>query len=139
MHARRCPQPPSASACWRALMSGFSDLTPVRSVDTSEFIASLCDDLSAALIGLRPITLVVDAESHLMPQERAVPVGLIMNELLTNALKYAFPDERSGTVKVRFWRDQDSFCLRVHDDGVGMTFKRTPRGSGLGQRLEHRA
>lgn len=104
-------------------------------VDTSEFIASLCDDLSAALIGLRPITLVVDAESHLMPQERAVPVGLIMNELLTNALKYAFPDERSGTVKVRFWREQGSFCLRVHDDGVGMTFKRTPRGSGLGQRL----
>jgi two-component system, sensor histidine kinase PdtaS len=104
-------------------------------VDTSEFIASLCDDLRAALIGLRPITLVVEAESHMMPQERAVPIGLIINELLTNALKYAFPDERSGTVKVRFRREQDAFCLMVQDDGVGMSFERTPSGSGLGQRL----
>jgi two-component sensor histidine kinase len=104
-------------------------------VDTSEFIAALCDDLRAALIGLSPITLIVEAESHLMPQERAVPVGLIINELLTNALKYAFPDERSGTVKVRFVHEQDQFCLVVQDDGVGMSFDRTPSGSGLGQRL----
>src|SRR4051812_45913879 len=88
-------------------------------VDTSEFIASLCDDLRAALIGVRPISMIVEAESHRMAQERAVPVGLIINELLTNALKYAFPDERSGTVKVRFSREQDTFCLMVSDDEVG--------------------
>ena len=64
-----------------------------------------------------------------------MPIGLIINELLTNALKYAFLDERSGTVKVRFRREQDAFCLLVQDDGVGMSFERTPSGSGLGQRL----
>ena len=77
----------------------------------------------------------LEVESHLVPQERAVPVGLIINELLTNALKYAFPDERTGTVSVRFTREAEGFCLRVTDDGVGMAPDRPADGSGLGQRL----
>jgi two-component system, sensor histidine kinase PdtaS len=88
-----------------------------------------------ALVGLRPIAVKLEVESHLVPQERAVPVGLIINELLTNALKYAFPDERTGTVSVRFTREAEGFCLRVTDDGVGMAPDRPANGSGLGQRL----
>ena len=105
------------------------------SVDTREFITSLCDDLKVALIGLRPISLKTQVESHLLAQERAVPVGLIINELLTNALKYAFPDERTGNVTVRFIQEEKQFCLRVTDDGIGMASDRPPHGSGLGQRL----
>jgi two-component system, sensor histidine kinase PdtaS len=106
-------------------------------IDTREFLAALCDDLRSALVGLRPISLKADVESHFLPQERAVPVGLVLNELLTNALKYAFPDGRNGTVRVRFTRDDEGFCLIVSDDGVG----KAPEsdgirdGGGLGQRL----
>jgi two-component sensor histidine kinase len=103
-------------------------------VDTREFITALCDDLRAT-IDLRPIALEVDAESHLLTQERAVPVGLIINELLANALKYAFPNERAGTVKVRFVREDDAYCLSVSDDGAGMAAERNAAGTGLGQRL----
>ncbi|HZC83851.1 MAG TPA: histidine kinase dimerization/phosphoacceptor domain -containing protein [Rubrobacter sp.] len=102
--------------------------------DTSEFITSLCDDLRASLVGIRPIKVEVEAESHPLPVDRAVPVGLIINELLTNALKHAFPEERSGTVRVRFFRTGDDFCLVVADDGVGMEKART-EGTKLGQRL----
>jgi two-component system, sensor histidine kinase PdtaS len=104
-------------------------------VDTGEFITSLCDDLKTALVGLRPIAMRVHIESHPMPQERAVPVGLIINELLTNALKYAFPEERAGGVSVRFAREDELFCLKVMDDGVGIASDRPAHGSGLGQRL----
>jgi two-component sensor histidine kinase len=104
-------------------------------VDTQEFITLLCEDLKIALIGLRPISLKVQVESHLLAQERAVPMGLIINELLTNALKYAFPDERTGAVTVRFIREDEQFCLLVSDDGVGIASDRSPDGSGLGQRL----
>ena len=62
-------------------------------------------------------------------------MGLIINELLTNALKYAFPDERTGNVTVRFIQEEKQFCLRVTDDGIGMASDRPPHGSGLGQRL----
>lgn len=104
-------------------------------VDTQEFITALCQDLKIALIGLRPISLKVQVQSHLLAQERAVPMGLIINELLTNALKYAFPDERAGAVTVRFIREEEQFCLVVSDDGVGIASDRSPDGSGLGQRL----
>src|SRR3954469_24649936 len=64
---------------------------PVAVVSTDEFIQGLCDDLKATLIGLRPISMQVAVEHHVLSQDRAVAVGLITNELVTNALKYAFP------------------------------------------------
>lgn len=103
-------------------------------VDTREFISALCDDLGRAIV-LRPIALDVDAESHLLSQERAVPVGLIINELLANALKYAFPDERAGRVTVQFIREGEAYCLNVSDDGIGLAAERDAAGTGLGQRL----
>ncbi|WP_414476295.1 sensor histidine kinase [Microvirga sp. M2] len=107
-------------------------------VDVAEFIAELCDDLKAAFLHLRPIVIKVDAEPHWLPQERSVAIGLIINELVTNSLKHAFPDDRSGAITVRFSRQDDVFELEVRDDGIG-----TPDGegadrsppTGLGQRL----
>jgi two-component sensor histidine kinase len=53
--------------------------------------------------------------------DRAVTCGLIMNELVTNAFKYAFPGFRSGTIAVEFARDPAGrMYLRVSDDGVGL-------------------
>lgn len=104
-------------------------------VYADEFIAGLCNDLRAALIDLRPIRLEVRAERHALPQEEAVAVGLIINELVTNALKYAFPEDRSGLVWVIFERDEAGFRLQVRDDGVGIEPHRPAQGTGLGQRL----
>lgn len=103
-------------------------------VDSRQFIFALCDDLRLA-IELRPIALDVDAESHLLTQERAVPVGLAINELLTNALKYAFPDERKGKVEVKFVREDGDYCLSVTDNGIGTASTPNSSGSGLGLRL----
>ena len=100
-----------------------------------EFIQGLCDDLRTALIGLRPISMQVAVEHHVLSQDRAVAVGLILNELLTNALKYAFPENRHGHVRVSFERVGDEFVLRVSDNGVGIAPERSAQGSGLGQRL----
>jgi two-component sensor histidine kinase len=107
----------------------------VAVVSTDEFIQGLCDDLKAALIGLRPISMQVAVERHLLSQDRAVAVGLIINELLTNALKHAFPDDRHGHVRVSFERVGDKFVLRVSDNGVGIAPHTGAKGSGLGQRL----
>jgi two-component sensor histidine kinase len=107
----------------------------VAVVSTDEFIQGLCDDRKAALIGLRPISMQVAVERHLLSQDRAVAVGLIINELLTNALKHAFPDDRHGHVRVSFERVGDEFVLRVSDNGVGTALRTGAKGSGLGQRL----
>src|SRR3954469_12536882 len=108
---------------------------PVAVVSSDEFIQGLCEDLKTALIGLRPISMHVAVAHHVLSQDRAVAVGLILNELLTNALKYAFPEDRHGHVRVTFERVGAEFVLRVSDNGVGIAPERSAQGSGLGQRL----
>lgn len=106
-------------------------------VNTRDFICALCDDLRASTLGLRPIAIRVEVEPHDLLQQTAVSLGLVINELVTNALKYAFPDDRSGIVEVRLMREDDGYRLLVTDDGVGLGPEGThrPKGSGLGQRL----
>jgi len=62
----------------------------------------------------------IHAESMLLDMTQAVPCGLIVNELLTNALKHAFPEGRSGRIKVSFGSDQANWRLEVTDDGIGL-------------------
>lgn len=106
-------------------------------VDTREYIGALCEDLRGSLLGARPVAVTLDVEAHPLPQQSAGAVGLVINELVTNALKYAFPNEHSGTITIRFAREGGTFVLQVLDDGVGLPaggLRRAP-GSGLGQRL----
>jgi two-component sensor histidine kinase len=107
--------------------------------DSRSFIEELCCDLEAALIGLRPIRLNVEAESHPIPLTQAVSIGLIINELVVNALKYAFPEDRGGHVSVTFTRTGQEYCLAVSDNGVGLSATQesasSPSWTGLGQRL----
>ncbi|MEJ2033505.1 MAG: sensor histidine kinase [Deltaproteobacteria bacterium] len=68
------------------------------------------------------ISMVTDLESISLNIETATPCGLIINELVTNSLKYAFPDNRKGVICVTLKRDEQSGCfvLQVTDDGVGL-------------------
>jgi two-component sensor histidine kinase len=88
-------------------------------------------------VDLRPVAVEVAAEPHPLSHQQAVAVGLIINEAVTNALKYAFPDERRGTVSVSFNRLDEAFMLRVKDDGIGFDPERAPRVGGIGRRLVH--
>ena len=104
-------------------------------VNMQAFIGELCADLQVSLVDFRPIVVAVAAEAHLLTHEQAVAVGLIINEAVTNALKYAFPEERSGTVRVSFERRGSAFLLQVRDDGVGFDPDRAPHAAGMGRRL----
>ena len=106
-------------------------------VDMGEFLSALCDDLRSARIGRRPISLQVHVETHVLSQRRAGPVGLILNELLTNTFKYAFPDDREGMVTVHFLKSEETFILTVRDDGIGMPLplRDDYKDTGFGLRL----
>lgn len=99
-------------------------------VSVREFIRGLCADLEPSLIDLRPVALRVDAANEEIEIGRAVSIGLVINEALTNALKYAFPADRSGTVLVNFKRQDDNFILEVGDDGVGRPPPSEKSGTG---------
>ena len=86
----------------------------------------------------RAIRLEVDVEEDLeLPVDRAIPCGLILNELMTNALKHAFPDGRAGTLRISLRRElPDRVLLGVGDDGVGLPEGHDGAANGsLGWRL----
>ncbi len=99
-------------------------------VSAREFIRGLCADLEPSLIDLRPVALRVDAANEEIEIGRAVSVGLVINEALTNALKYAFPSDRPGTIFVDFKRQGSDFILKVIDDGVGRPQPNESSGTG---------
>jgi PAS domain S-box-containing protein len=67
-----------------------------------------------------PITLHTQADDVALDLDRAIPCGLILNELLSNALKYAFPDGRAGEIRVELQAVAGQVRLRVRDTGVGL-------------------
>lgn len=85
----------------------------------------------------RAIGLELDLSDVAVGLDRAVPVGLVLNELVTNSVRHAFPAGRSGTIVVRVTRPEgDLVVLDVTDDGIGLPAEfELERGAGLGLRL----
>lgn len=100
-------------------------------VDMQEYLNGLCQSLEEALCNPQVVRLFVSAEPVALPPEKALSFGLIVNELVTNALKHAFPEERAGTVQVRFEKRGSTLCLCVTDDGIGCAQQGTRLGTKL--------
>ncbi len=88
-----------------------------------------CVKIASVLVGLRAgISLVSEMEPVVVSVIRAAPIGLIVTELITNSLKYAFPDGRKGRVGLSLRIRKDRAILEVRDDGVGIPNGFDPAG-----------
>lgn len=110
----------------------------LSSVNFAEYAASLCDELARGhrLPG-RTVEIRTSLEPLHMNIDVAVPCGLILNELVTNSLKHAFPEGKSGHIELQIHRRADGLGeLVVRDDGVGGTAGLSSQNrSSLGIRL----
>jgi two-component sensor histidine kinase len=113
------------------LYSKLSDANTVEAVNGATYLDELCRDLIES--GGTSIVLKTDIESELLPTDRAITIGLIVNELVTNAVKFAFPGDTKGTILVTLKRASGELRLTVADDGQGLDPQRAD--SGLGGRL----
>lgn len=91
-------------------------------VSMREYVASLVDHLVLTEKGIGSIVNIKkDLESIHVGLEKAVPVGFLINELVSNALKHAYPNQEGGSITISLGPlDEDTFELIVKDDGVGM-------------------
>jgi len=104
----------------------------VRFVELSEYLSSLLDHIgsgSAVRIAKALEPVQVDTDS-------AVSLGIVATELVTNAIKYGYPGEAKGEVRVALYETADGLIeMRVADDGPGWTGTGKPQGSGLGTKI----
>jgi chemotaxis protein methyltransferase CheR len=85
------------------------------------YLRRLCDALAASMIGdSRPVTLRVEAGAATAVSGDAVSIGLIITELVINALKHAFPGDAGGDILVRYVTDEANWRLSVSDNGGGL-------------------
>jgi two-component sensor histidine kinase len=108
-------------------------------IDFADYLEHLVTHLCRSYgVEMHRITLTIEAEPVFLDIDRAIPCGLILNELLTNALKYAFPGDRTGALHLRLRAAPDQVMLAVRDTGVGLPegvdVEHTP---SLGLRLVH--
>jgi PAS domain S-box-containing protein len=91
-------------------------------VDFGRFLDSLVPTLVSSYgVGSAPFSIDIDVVEVQLPINAAIPCGLIVNELISNALKHAFPDGRAGQVRIHLaLESKGGVLLRVSDDGVGI-------------------
>jgi two-component sensor histidine kinase len=103
-----------------------------QAVNVQEYLEQLCWNLGEALRDVRPIAIQVTPDEVVLSSRQATRIGLIVNELVTNALKYAFPGEQAGTIKVTLRPGTGKLTIGVEDNGVGHP---EDAQAGLGSRL----
>jgi two-component sensor histidine kinase len=91
-------------------------------IDFAEYVRTLTTYLfSSCGARAQGVTLDIQAEDVLLGIDAAIPCGLILNELVSNALKHAFPNGRDGEVRIDLRADDDQrLTLTVSDDGIGL-------------------
>jgi len=92
-----------------------------RGVSFAGYVRDLAAHLRHSYAGKsESVELLVDVEEVSLSMDVSVPCGLIINEILSNSLKYAFPQGRRGTISVSLRRGEgDALVLTISDDGIG--------------------
>jgi two-component sensor histidine kinase len=108
-------------------------MSSVGDVELGSYFTELCESIGASMIPDREkLTLAVEADKGTATAHISVSLGLVVTELVINALKHAFPAGRGGRIVVGYKSSGPDWTLSVHDDGVGMATGTTPAKAGLG-------
>jgi len=92
-----------------------------KQINFGDYIRNLAQDLfNSFLKDPERVQLSMELEDLNLDIDTAIPLGLILNELLTNSMKYAFPQEKYGNIFIKFYKDGNDYVIVVNDDGVGL-------------------
>jgi PAS domain S-box-containing protein len=104
--------------------------TDATRFDAREFISTVCE--TARQTFPEELNLECEADPIHLSNDAAMPLALIANELLTNAIKYGLNGQRAGTIRIRLRKEEESFLFYVEDDGPGFDLGSVQRrSSGL--------
>ncbi|MEO7310589.1 MAG: histidine kinase dimerization/phosphoacceptor domain -containing protein [Chitinophagaceae bacterium] len=107
--------------------------TNLGSVEMKDYFLNLGESILDSFGAEEKVTIECAMEKLEVDIDTAVPLGLIVNELLTNTLKYAFPEGQKGTVQIKLEKSNGTMRLEVSDNGVGKSGE--TKGTGFGGQL----
>jgi two-component sensor histidine kinase len=116
----------------------FQNMVGLANIQIADFLNEVCADLAICFnaAGSSPVQLEVDVESRAMQAADALTLGLIVNELVTNAVKHGSRNA-SQLIRIIVRQEDRKWRLTVRDNGVGMDPETFGVGAGLGARLLH--
>ena len=92
----------------------------LMSIEMEDYINKLCQSLFESYhASENHISLETDIDPVMLDVDMVIPVGLVLNELISNALKYAFCDKEQGVLRISFKKSEDGMLLQVKDNGKG--------------------
>jgi two-component sensor histidine kinase len=108
-------------------------VSTLREVPLRSYLSDLCRSLDASMIrDHAQLSLEVNADDSVSSADVSVSLGLIVTELVINALKHAFPGQRSGKIVVDYHSQGSEWALSVSDNGIGLPTDTDPPRPGLG-------
>jgi len=105
------------------------------SIEMKEYFKSLGEYIVDIYGASERIHIECEMKKMELDVDTAIPIGLIVNELFTNALKYAFPDNRNGLIKISLIESGNQLQLEVSDNGIGKNYHEKMEGTGFGTQL----
>lgn len=97
------------------------------------YLTLLCESLGASMIADEDrLSIVVDVDDSVVEADVSISLGLVVTELVINALKHAFPDQPKGKITVSYGSEGHDWTLTIADDGIGMPVGRAAPKPGLG-------
>ncbi len=122
-----------------ASVQRYLDMTDgIDQIEVGNYLAKLCAGLGSSMVSdLQPVDITVVADSGMIPSSKAVSLGLIVTELVINALKYAFPQSSAeAKIAVSYTITDGSWALTVDDNGIGKSADQLPKAvGGLGTNI----
>jgi two-component system, sensor histidine kinase PdtaS len=105
-------------------------------IEMKHYFQNLCENILDSYNETERIKVNIDMNELELDVDTAVPVGLIVNELLTNSLKYAFPDGKKGEIQLALENLAGNlYQLKIKDNGIGKTPNTNTKGTGFGTQL----
>jgi two-component sensor histidine kinase len=107
----------------------------LSAIEMKDYFKELADYVIHSFGAEKQVTVDINMNPLELDVDMAIPIGLIVNELLTNSLKYAFPDQRPGKIRLSLKETHKVLQLDVIDDGVGTLEGEHAKGTGFGSHL----
>ncbi|HUX39509.1 MAG TPA: sensor histidine kinase [Rectinemataceae bacterium] len=102
----------------------------VSRTDAAAYLGDIAEALADQYSHRDKVAVRKELQPLVLDASILMPLGIIANELVTNAYKHAFPGDRAGTIGLSLWREGEEAVLRIEDDGVGTTLGMDGRGFG---------